>query len=82
VETIGADIARLAARTDELVRRLDGFEKHHPAVISEQLGNLRDDVEELREEVTALKRSLYTLALSITAGAVLFAVSAFQVLGP
>jgi hypothetical protein len=81
MEASAADIARIAARTDELVRRLDGFEKHHPAVIAEQLRNLKVDVIELREEVTGLKRSLYTLAVSISSGAALFALTAFQLWG-
>jgi hypothetical protein len=81
MEAFAADVARLVARTDELVRRLDGLEKHHPAVLTEQLGNLKADVLELREEVTGLKRSLYTLAVSISSGAALFAFTAFQLWG-
>jgi hypothetical protein len=81
LEAFGADIARLVARTDDLVRRLDSLERHHPAVISEQLGHVKVDVHELREEVSGLKRSLYTLAISISSGAVLFALTAFQLWG-
>jgi hypothetical protein len=50
-------------------------------VLTEQLGNLKADVVELRDEVTGLKRSLYTLAVSISSGAALFAFTAFQLWG-
>jgi hypothetical protein len=81
MEASAAQIARLAERTGEIARRLGELEKHHPAVIAEQLQNIKTDVIDLREEVTGLKRSFYTLAISISSGAVLFAFTAFQLWG-
>jgi hypothetical protein len=81
MEASAADIARLAVRTDEIARRLGELERHHPAVTAEQLLHLKADVIELRDEVTGLKRSLYTLAVSISSGAALFAFTAFQLWG-
>jgi hypothetical protein len=81
VEASAVDIARLVARTDELARRLGELERHHPAVIAEQLAHLKNDVNELRQQVTGLTRSLYALAFSITSGALIFAFTAFQLWG-
>jgi hypothetical protein len=71
----------MRARVEDHGRRLDALEASQPAVIAAQVQNLAKDVEDLRDEMRALKRALYGLAISIAGGSVLFAFTAFQLWG-
>lgn len=68
-------------RLDELYRRMADVERTQPAVIATRVEELGKDVIELRDEMRALKRALYGLAVSIAGGAVLFAFTAFSLWG-
>lgn len=62
-------------------RRLADLERTQPAVIANKVEELGKDVLELRDEMKALKRALYGLAISIAGGSVIFAFTAFQIWG-
>jgi len=68
-------------KLDELYRRVADLEHTQPAVIASNVKVLSEDVLELRDEMRALKRALYGLSISIAAGAVVFAFTAFQIWG-
>lgn len=68
-------------RLEEHSRRIDRLEESRPAVIAAHVDELRQDVLDLRREVTSLKRSFYTFALSITGSTILLSFTAFQVWG-
>lgn len=71
----------IAVRVSGLERAVNRLETLEPAVVKQQVQDIREDVHEIREEMRALKRALYGLALSIAGGAVLFAFTAFQIWG-
>lgn len=68
-------------RLDEHSRRLDALERTEPAVIANQVRELRTDVQELREEVKANKRAQWALASAIVIGALSIAATAIQIAG-
>jgi transposase-like protein len=76
---VTADVFQV--RLDEHHRRLSELERTQPAVLAAELRELRNDLAEVREEQRATKRALYTVALSVAAGAVTFAFTAFQIWG-
>lgn len=47
-------------------------------VIQRDVSEIRNDVLEQRDETRSLRRSFYTLAVSIMGGSVLFAISVFE----
>lgn len=67
---------------DEHSRRLDALERTEPAVIANQVKELRADVHDLRDEVKANKRAQWALASAIVVGAVSVALTALQIAGP
>lgn len=54
-------------------RRLAEIERHNLAVMADRLDSLRD-------EVRGLRRALYSFAFSVSGGAVIFAITVFQIL--
>lgn len=70
-----------AYRLSAIERRIERIESLEPAVVKAQMGDLKDDVFELREDMRAVKRALYGLAISIAGGSALFAFTAFQLWG-
>lgn len=74
-------VEAIGVRLEEHGRRIGEIERTQPAVTASQVRELGQDIIELREEMRALKRALYSLAISITGGAVLFAFTAFQIWG-
>ena len=74
-------VEAIQVRLDEHGRRLTDLERTQPAVLAAELRELRADLAEVREEQRATKRALYTVALSVTAAAVTFAFTVFQIWG-
>jgi hypothetical protein len=74
-------LERVTATLEDHSRRLGEIERVQPAVVAAEVRELRTDVLELREEVRATKRALYTVALSVAGGAITFAFTAFQIWG-
>lgn len=64
-------------RYEEIARRLGDIESTKPLVLAERLSTLHESVRLLSDEVRTMKRAFYTFALSITASAVLFALTIF-----
>lgn len=71
----------VAVRLNGLERAVNRLETLEPAVVKQQVLDIREDIHDLREEVRSLKRASYGLALSIAGGAVMFAFTAFQIWG-
>jgi len=69
-------------RFKELERRVGRLENNTEDinVIRNELSNLKVDVHDLGQEVRSLRRALYTAALSVTGGAIVFAFTVLQVL--
>jgi polyhydroxyalkanoate synthesis regulator phasin len=74
-------VEALRVRVEELGRRVTDLERTQPAVIERDVRELGREVAELHEEMRAVKRALYTLAFSITAGSLTVAFAAFQIWG-
>lgn len=68
-------------RLDEHARRLGELERTQPAVVASEVRGIQHDLEDLRDEMRALRRALYGVALSVASGAVIFAFTAFQIWG-
>lgn len=68
-------------RLDEHARRLGELERTQPAVVASEVRGIQHDLEDLRDEMRALRRALYGVALSVAGGAVIFAFTAFQIWG-
>lgn len=68
-------------RFKELERRMGRLERNTEDinVLRNELANLKVDVHDLSKEVGGLRRALYTAALSVTGGAVIFAFTILQV---
>lgn len=63
-----------AFRIASLERRVDRLEGYDPAVLTERVGNLSDDVK-------ALKRAFYTFAIGAVGSSIVFAFTVFALLG-
>lgn len=68
-------------RLDEHARRLAELERTQPAVVASEVRGIQHDLEGLQDEMRALRRALYGVALSVAGGAVIFAFTAFQIWG-
>ena len=66
-------------RVGAIERRIDQLERLEPAVMAERIHHHTREFEELRDEMRALKRSLYTFAFTIAASAIVFAIGILQV---
>lgn len=66
----------MAVTLGELDRRLTKITME-AAVREVRLNNIRDDVSDLKKEMQAVRRALYTAGLSLLVAAVLFAVTVF-----
>ena len=69
-----------AWRLRSLEARMARLEENKPDVVAERVSNHAKELDALREDIGALKRALYTFALSITGSAVAFAIAVFQVI--
>lgn len=83
---MGADavlvrLERAVVTLEDHDRRLLDLEHANPAVIAAEVRELRADNVELKAEMKAIKRALYTVALSVAGGALTFAFTAFQIWG-
>lgn len=67
-------------RLRSLEARVSRLESVNPEVIVERVRNISRDLEEVSGEVRALKRALYTFALSISLSAIAFAVAVLQII--
>lgn len=69
-------------RLQELERRISSVESRTEPVpvLRVELNTLQKQVSDLAEDVRSLRRALYTAALSVTGGAVVFAATILQVL--
>lgn len=74
-------LARHAAKIEDFERRISGIESAKPDVLAAEVRELRADILEVKDEVKATKRALYTVALSVAGGAITFAFTAFQIWG-
>lgn len=81
----------IAVRVTGLERAVNRLETLEPAVVKQQVQDLRDDIIELRGElrtsvarveakVDSQTKALYTAALSFAGGSLLFAFTMFQLL--
>lgn len=68
-------------RVRELERRMSKVEDATAAVpvMQRDIANIASDHADMHDEVRSLRRALYTTALSIMGGSVLFAFSVFQI---
>ncbi len=69
-------------RLQSLESRMTSLEAVKPDVIAERVARQASELQEVRDEISALKKALYTFALSISASAVAFAFVVFQVIRP
>jgi len=76
VETDG-----IAVRVTRLERDVEKLYTYEPAVVSNSVKGLHEDMAELKDELKGVRRALWGFGLSIAGGAVLFAFTAFQVWG-
>ena len=69
-------------RLQELERRVGSLENRTEPVpvLRVEMDGLRRELKDIADEVSSLRRALYTAALSVTGGAVIFAVTILQVL--
>jgi hypothetical protein len=67
-------------RVGSIEHRIEMLERLEPAVMAERIHHHTREFEELRDEMRALKRSLYTFAFTIAASAVVFAIGILQVI--
>jgi len=67
-----------AWRIQSLEARVKRLEEIKPDVIAERVENHSKDMLELKLEINALKRALYTFALSISGSAIAFGIAVFQ----
>jgi FtsZ-binding cell division protein ZapB len=51
------------------------------SVLRVEVNGLKEGMTELRTEVSTLRKALYTAALSVAGGALVFAFTVFQVIG-
>ena len=67
-------------RIRELERRMGRVEDSSAVlpVIQRDVAEISKDIEEVKEDTRALRRALYTVALSIMGGSVAFAFSVFE----
>lgn len=72
----------IQVRLDEQNRRLIELERTQPAVIANEVRQLRTDVHELREEIRDNKRAQWALATALLIGALSVALTGFQIAGP
>lgn len=68
-------------RLRSLERRLEVVEASHPDVLAERITHMAKQLNELDEDVTSLRRALYTFALSFAIGALGLGITLSQVLG-
>lgn len=68
-----------AWRIQSLEARVKRLEENKPDVIAERVENHGKEMIELKQEIAALKRALYTFALSISGSAIAFGIAVFQV---
>ena len=61
-------------------RTLREIEAYPPPILDERIKTLREDLSDVEEEVKGLRRALYTLAISITSAAVIFAFSVAELI--
>jgi hypothetical protein len=68
-------------RWTEMERRMDRVERAAELVpvIQRDVQEIREDVADNRDETRSLRRALYTTALSIVGGSVLFALTANEI---
>lgn len=52
----------------------------NPAVIANRVQNVEQTIMEVREEVKGMRKALYTVALSVVSGSVLFAFTIFTLI--
>ena len=72
---------RAVTTIEEHARRLSELEDAKPQVLASEVRQIRQELHDLREDVKATKRALYTVALSVAGGAITFAFTAFQLWG-
>jgi len=67
----------------EIERRVAALERRTEDVnvLRVQIDQLKSDVHDLSDKVSSINRALYTAALSVAGGAIIFAVSILQVVG-
>ncbi len=70
------------SRLDRIERRLDRLDDRvgDVPVVRAEVNNLKSEVHDLGAEVGGLRRALYTAALSVAGGSMVFAFTVFQVL--
>lgn len=74
-------IDAVQTRLEDHGRRLADLERTQPAVIAKEVDELGKDMLDLRDEMRALKRALYSVALSVMAAALIFAATANSLWG-
>jgi hypothetical protein len=70
-------------RLDNLTERMRDLESKNEtvSVLRVEVNGLKEGMGELRAEVSTLRKALYTAALSVAGGALVFAFTVFQVIG-
>ena len=78
-------LERVVTTIEDHARRLLSLEAANPALIAQEVRQLRDDLAEVRaelrdfrEELKANRRATYTVSLTVLAGAISFAFSAWR----
>ena len=68
-------------RLGSLEHRVQRLEDLDPSVVRQQVQDVVQDVRDLRDDFKAVKTALYTAALTFAGGAILIAVTAWQIAG-
>ena len=68
-------------RLGSLETRVQRLEDLDPSVVRQQVKDVTQDVRDLRDDFKAVKQALYTAALTFAGGAILIAVTAWQITG-
>ena len=81
-------LERVVTTIEEHARRIVALEETNPALVAQEVRELRGDLAEVRvelrdfrDELKANRKATYTVTLAVLAGAISFAFTAFQVWG-
>lgn len=74
-------LERAVTTLEDHARRLSELESAKPAVLANEIRQLREDLHEVRDELRQTKRGLYTVGLTVAGGLVTWALTLYQISG-
>ena len=80
-EEAGLSAEAVQVRLEEHHRRLSELERTQPAVMASELREVRADIREINDKLTASTRAQWAVAMAIVVGSLSIAVTAIQIAG-